>query len=87
MEKIVSPCISICKTDPSTGYCYGCARNEKEKKIWKESKTTDEWKKKNIEEIKKRMDGWQLESFIESYDHKSKNGISLFKKKLIKEAK
>jgi len=32
---IVSPCISICKTDPKTGYCYGCGRNNDEKKIWK----------------------------------------------------
>ena len=29
---IISPCISICKTDPVTGYCYGCARTEEEKK-------------------------------------------------------
>ena len=84
---IVSPCISICKTDPVKGYCYGCSRSEKEKKIWKDPKTTDEWKKENIEELKKRMDGWQLESFIESYYHKNKNGISLFKKKLINETK
>ena len=21
-EKIISPCISICKTDPVTGFCY-----------------------------------------------------------------
>ena len=27
-KKIVSPCISICKTDPVTGFCYGCARTE-----------------------------------------------------------
>ena len=26
------------------------------------------------------MTGWQLESFNESYDHKIKNGTSLFKK-------
>ena len=32
---IISPCISICKTDPKTGYCYGCGRNNEEKKIWK----------------------------------------------------
>ena len=30
---IVSPCISICKTDPQTGYCYGCARTNEEKKL------------------------------------------------------
>ena len=50
---IVSPCISICKTDPVTGYCYGCARNTDEKIAWKNPETTDEWKKKNLEELKK----------------------------------
>ena len=30
---IVSPCISICKTDPSTGYCYGCGRSNEKKKF------------------------------------------------------
>ena len=84
---IVSPCISICKTDPITRYCYGCARSEEEKKIWKDPKTTEEWKKENIEKLKKRMNGCQLESFIESYNHKNENGISLFKKKLINETK
>ena len=70
-EKIVSPCISICRTDPRTGYCYGCARNEKEKKIWKDPTTSNEWKKENIIEIQKRMEGWQLESFLESYNYKT----------------
>jgi len=32
--------------------------------------------------IKKRLSGWQLESFNESYEHKINNGISLFKKNL-----
>ena len=77
---IVSPCISICKTDPSTGYCYGCARTIEERKIWKNLNTTDQWKTNNIKEIKERLKGWQLESFEESYEHKIKNGISLFKK-------
>ena len=77
---IVSPCISICKTDPVTGYCYGCGRSIDEKKIWKDKITTNAWKKTNIEKIQKRMSGWQLESFKESYNHKIKNGISLFKK-------
>ena len=36
MNNIISPCISICKTDPVTGYCYGCARTNEEKKLWKE---------------------------------------------------
>jgi len=84
---IISPCISICRTDPVSGYCYGCARNSDEKKIWKDVKTTDEWKKNNLEVLKKRMNGWQLESFIESYEYKVKNGISLFKKKKLNEQK
>ena len=78
---IVSPCISICKTDPLTGYCYGCGRSNEEKKIWKEENTTDNWKKENLKEIQKRLNGWQLESFKESYDYKIKKGITLFKKK------
>ena len=81
---IISPCISICRTDPKTGFCYGCGRNDEEKKLWKHINTTDEWKKKNIKEIKYRLNGWQLESFEESYEYKIKNGISLFKKNLIK---
>ena len=79
---IVSPCISICRTDPVTGYCYGCARNSEEKIAWKDEKTTDEWKINNLKEIETRMNGWQLESFKESYNHKKNNGISLYKKKL-----
>ncbi len=79
---IISPCISICKTDPSTGYCYGCGRNNDEKKIWKSEDTTDKWKKENLDHIKDRLSGWQLESFNESYQHKINNGISLFKKNL-----
>ena len=82
---VISPCISICKTDPKTGYCYGCGRNTEEKKIWKLEDTTDEWKKENLEIIQKRLSGWQLESFKESYTYKIENGISLFKKKLLDE--
>ena len=79
---IISPCISICKTDPVTGFCYGCGRSNEEKKIWKLENTTDEWKTNNIKVIKTRLNGWQLESFEQSYTYKVKNGISLFKKKL-----
>ena len=81
---IISPCISICKTDPKTEYCYGCGRNNDEKKMWKLPETTDQWKKGNLIEIQKRLTGWQLESFKESYQYKIDNGISLFKKNLIK---
>jgi len=79
---IISPCISICKTDPVTGFCYGCGRSNEEKKIWKLENTTDEWKTNNIKVIKTRLNGWQLESFEQSYKYKIENGISLFKKKL-----
>ena len=83
-KKIVSPCISICKTDPLTGYCYGCARTNDEKKLWKNEKTTKAWKLNNLLEITKRMQGWQLDTFKESYRHKINSGISIFKKKNLK---
>jgi predicted Fe-S protein YdhL (DUF1289 family) len=56
-NKVISPCISICRTDPVTGYCYGCARTNEEKKLWKNQSTNNQWKE----------------------------GISLFKKSLLKE--
>jgi predicted Fe-S protein YdhL (DUF1289 family) len=82
---IISPCISICRTDPKTGYCYGCGRDNDEKKKWKINETSDEWKRNNVETIKKRLTGWQLESFEESYQYKIKNGMSLYKKTLLKD--
>ncbi len=81
---IINPCISICKTDPVTGFCYGCGRTNEDKKNWKSQDCTDEWKEKNLIEIQKRLNGWQLESFKESYKNKVEKGISLFKKELIK---
>ena len=36
--------------------------------------------KKNLEELKGRMSGWQLDAFLKSYDNKIKEGVSLFKK-------
>ena len=77
---IVSPCISICKSDPVTGFCYGFARNSEEKIKWKDKDTTDEWKSKNLIEIRSRIKGWQLESFNKSYKFKCENGISLEKR-------
>ncbi len=81
---IINPCISICKTDPVSGFCYGCGRTNEDKKNWKSESCTDEWKQKNLKEIQERLKGWQLESFKESYKNKIENGISLFKKELIK---
>ena len=82
-NKVISPCISICRTDPVTGYCYGCARTNEEKKLWKDENTNNQWKEENIQLIVSRMQGWQLETFKESYEHKKNKGISLFKKKLL----
>ncbi len=84
---IISPCISICKSDPVTGFCNGCARSNEEKIKWKDKETTDEWKAKNIEDIQSRMTDWQLKNFKESYDFKIKNGISIAKKKKLDEQK
>ena len=41
--------------------------------------------KREFNYIQKRLSGWQLESFKESYQHKIENGISLFKKNLTNE--
>jgi len=81
---IISPCISICKTDPVTGFCYGCGRTNDEKKIWKNSLTAEDWKKRNLKEIQTRLKGRQLESFKEFYNHKVNKDFSLFKKKNLK---
>ncbi len=81
---IVSPCISICKTDPDTGYCYGCGRTEDEKVKWKSEQTTSDWKRQNLKDIEDRLSGWQLRSFLKSYNFKVEEGISLFKKAMLK---
>ena len=83
-NKVISPCISICRTDPVTGYCYGCARTIDEKKLWKDEDAKDQWKEENLKIIITRMQGWQLETFKESYEHKKNKGISLFKKDQLK---
>ena len=40
--------------------------------------------KNNLLKIESRLNGWQLESFKESYEHKVKKGISIFKKENLK---
>ena len=55
----------------------------KKKKNWKNEKTTNDWKEKNLNIIKSRMQGWQLKTFEESYKYKINNGISLFKKQIL----
>ena len=84
---IISPCISVCKMDEDTGFCEGCARSSKEKILWKDKNTTDEWKTTNLIVIQKRMSTSMLKNFKESYEFKIKNGISLIKKKKLDEQK
>ena len=43
-KEIVTPCMSVCKTDPISGFCYGCGRTDEDKKMWKDPETSNEWK-------------------------------------------
>ena len=79
-SKIISPCISI-----SNGFCYGCARTDEEKKIWKNPDTTGEWKKENLDILMGRMSESQLKTFEQSYKEKIKFGKLVYSKNLKKE--
>tara|TARA_A100001011_G_scaffold222736_1_gene230694 strand:- start:16308 stop:16580 length:273 start_codon:yes stop_codon:yes gene_type:complete len=81
-KKIISPCISICKSDPVTGFCYGCARTDEDKKIWKDPNTKDQWKLENLYMLKKRMSESQLKTFERSYEEKLKFGKLVYSKNL-----
>ena len=81
-KKIISPCISICKSDPVTGFCYGCARTDQDKKIWKDPNTKDQWKLENLYKLKKRMSESQLKTFERSYEEKLKFGKLVYSKNL-----
>ena len=82
--KIISPCISICKSDPATNFCYGCARTDEEKKIWKNPDTTSVWKEENLNILKNRMSETQLKTFQQSYQEKVKFGKLVYSKNLKK---
>ena len=82
--KIISPCISICKSNPDTGLCYGCARSEEEKKIWKNPYTKNDWKKSNLNTLISRMNEAQLKTFKQSYKEKLNFGKLVYSKKLEK---
>ena len=86
-DKITSPCISICKTDPVSGFCYGCGRTNEEKNTWKDENTSNEWKINNLEDLKNRLSDWQLKAFEASYKSKIDTGLSLIKKKLLEKSK
>ena len=83
-ENITTPCISVCKSDPITDYCYGCGRTTEDKKMWKDPETSDVWKINNLELLRTRLNGWQKDAFDESYAYKKENGISLIKKQTLK---
>ena len=83
--KFISPCISICKSDPKTGFCYGCARTDEEKKVWKNPETANSWKKENLIILRKRMSETQLKTFNQSYNEKIEFGKMVYTKELKKE--
>ena len=53
-KEIESPCIQVCVMDPDSGFCFGCGRTTEEIEKWGDKNTKDEWKIKNLEEIKTR---------------------------------
>ena len=81
---VLSPCISVCLHDPVTDYCYGCGRTHAEIQTWKSPQTNQEWKAKNLEEIKARLSGFQHEAFERSYTYKKKHGVSPIKELKLK---
>ena len=83
--KFISPCISICKSDPKTGFCYGCGRTDEEKKVWKNPDTTNSWIKENLIILRNRMSEAQLKTFNQSYNEKIEFGKMVYSKKLKKE--
>ena len=48
------PCIGVCSIDDNSSYCLGCCRTLVEIYKWEEPTTTDDWRLKNEEELKKR---------------------------------
>jgi len=78
---VISPCISVCKTDPLTGLCYGCGRTDEDKKLWKLPETSNNWKKENLLKTRNLLNGWQLEAFDKSYENKKRNGMSLIRER------
>jgi len=86
-ENIISPCITVCKSDPVSGYCYGCGRTDDDKKMWKDLNTSDEWKRSNLELTRSRLTGWQQKAWDRSYAHKKETGMSLLKKKILEQKK
>jgi uncharacterized protein len=49
---VPSPCISVCRMDPATGYCEGCFRTLEEIAAW--SRATEEEKRATWDELLRR---------------------------------
>ena len=84
---ITTPCISVCKSDPVTDYCYGCGRTSEDKKMWSDPNTSNEWRRENLKILRNRLNGWQKEAWEKSYAFKKETGMSLIKKKLLEQKK
>ena len=69
-NKVLSPCINICQTDPRSGYCRGCGRTRLEITSWGNSQTSDEWKRRNLKEAENRLVGVQKSLFAQAYKEK-----------------
>jgi predicted Fe-S protein YdhL (DUF1289 family) len=41
LPEIVSPCVSVCRIDPATGYCNGCFRTRDEIQAWGASDSSE----------------------------------------------
>ena len=77
-NKLIDPCIGLCKFDPVTGYCYGCACTLQDRNKWTNG-TSDTWKSKNLHDIKRRLsNSWPLNSWLTNYKYKQEKGESLF---------
>ena len=85
-NEITNPCISVCKSDPLTGFCYGCGRSSDDKTHWKDPDTSIQWKQNNLLTLRERLTGWQQDAFDKSYLNKKETGMSLIRQKL-KESK
>ena len=77
-NKLFDPCIGLCKFDPVTGYCYGCACTLQDRHKWTNG-ASDTWKSKNLHDIKRRLsNSWPLNSWMTNYKYKQEKGESLF---------
>tara|TARA_Y100000992_G_C21054149_1_gene391010 strand:+ start:465 stop:638 length:174 start_codon:yes stop_codon:yes gene_type:complete len=53
-KEVQNPCMKICIFDDDSGYCIGCSRTAEEVEKWSLATTTNDWKEKNLLELKQR---------------------------------